>query len=85
MPSDILGSEILDENRQFKFIKGPIFSNILADEINRTPPKTQAALLEAMQERSVTIAGENYKLDLLTLFWLHKPEQEGTYPYLKHN
>jgi MoxR-like ATPase len=87
MPSDILGSEILDENRQFKFIKGPIFSNIiLADEINRTPPKTQAALLEAMQERSVTIAGENYKLDLPTLFWLHKPnEQEGTYPYLKHN
>ena len=58
MPSDILGSEILDENRHFKFIKGPIFSNIiLADEINRTPPKTQAALLEAMQERSVTIAG----------------------------
>ncbi|MDG2433534.1 AAA family ATPase, partial [Flavobacterium sp.] len=65
MPSDILGSEILDENRQFKFIKGPIFSNIiLADEINRTPPKTQAALLEAMQERAVTIAGENHKLDL---------------------
>ena len=58
MPSDILGSEILDENRQFKFIKGPIFANIiLADEINRTPPKTQAALLEAMQERSVTVAG----------------------------
>ena len=58
MPSDILGSEILDENRQFKFIKGPIFSNIiLADEINRTPPKTQAALLEAMQERAVTISG----------------------------
>lgn len=65
MPSDILGSEILDENRQFKFIKGPIFANIiLADEINRTPPKTQAALLEAMQERSVTIAGQNYKLSL---------------------
>jgi MoxR-like ATPase len=64
MPSDILGSEILDESRQFKFIKGPIFSNIiLADEINRTPPKTQAALLEAMQERSVTIAGENHQLD----------------------
>ncbi len=58
MPSDILGSEILDENRHFKFIKGPIFSNIiLADEINRTPPKTQAALLEAMQERAVTVAG----------------------------
>ena len=65
MPSDILGSEILDENRKFKFIKGPIFSNIiLADEINRTPPKTQAALLEAMQERSVTISGNHYKLDL---------------------
>src|SRR5665811_2600893 len=65
MPSDILGSEILDENRHFKFIKGPVFSNIiLADEINRTPPKTQAAMLEAMQERSVTIAGENYKLAL---------------------
>jgi len=65
MPSDILGSEILDEKRQFKFIKGPIFSNIiLADEINRTPPKTQAALLEAMQERSVTVSGNYYKLDL---------------------
>ena len=64
MPSDILGSEILDNDRQFKFIKGTIFSNIiLADEINRTPPKTQAALLEAMQERSVTIAGHHYKLD----------------------
>ena len=65
MPSDILGSEILDENRQFKFIKGPVFGNIiLADEINRTPPKTQAALLEAMQERAVTVAGQNYRLDL---------------------
>ena len=64
MPSDILGSELLDENRQFKFIKGPIFSNIiLADEINRTPPKTQAALLEAMQEKSVTISGHSYLLD----------------------
>ena len=64
MPSDILGSEILDHDRQFKFIRGPIFSNIiLADEINRTPPKTQAALLEAMQERSVTIAGQHYKLE----------------------
>ena len=63
MPSDIIGSEILDENRNFKFIKGPLFSNIiLADEINRTPPKTQSALLEAMQERSVTAAGVNYKL-----------------------
>ena len=83
MPSDILGSEILDENRQFKFIKGPIFSNIiLADEINRTPPKTQAALLEAMQERAVTIAGENYKLDLpyFVLATQNPIEQEGTYP-----
>ena len=83
MPSDILGSEILDENRQFKFIKGPIFSNIiLADEINRTPPKTQAALLEAMQERAVTIAGHNYKLDLpyFVLATQNPIEQEGTYP-----
>jgi MoxR-like ATPase len=83
MPSDILGSEILEENRQFKFIKGPIFSNIvLADEINRTPPKTQAALLEAMQERSVTIAGENYKLNLpyFVLATQNPIEQEGTYP-----
>ncbi len=83
MPSDILGSEILDENRQFKFIKGPIFSKIiLADEINRTPPKTQAALLEAMQERSVTIAGQNYKLDLpyFVLATQNPIEQEGTYP-----
>ena len=83
MPSDILGSEILDESRKFKFIKGPVFSNIiLADEINRTPPKTQAALLEAMQERSVTIAGENYKLDLpyFVLATQNPIEQEGTYP-----
>jgi len=83
MPSDILGSEILDESRNFKFIKGPIFSNIiLADEINRTPPKTQAALLEAMQERSVTIAGENHKLDLpyFVLATQNPIEQEGTYP-----
>lgn len=83
MPSDILGSEILDENRQFKFIKGPIFSNIiLADEINRTPPKTQAALLEAMQERAVTIAGHNYKLNLpyFVLATQNPIEQEGTYP-----
>ena len=64
MPSDIIGADILDENRNFKFIKGPIFSNvILADEINRTPPKTQAALLEAMQERSVTAGGKQYELD----------------------
>jgi MoxR-like ATPase len=83
MPSDILGSEILDENRQFKFIKGPIFSNIiLADEINRTPPKTQAALLEAMQERAVTIAGHSYKLSLpyFVLATQNPIEQEGTYP-----
>ncbi len=83
MPSDILGSEILDENRHFKFLKGPIFANIiLADEINRTPPKTQAALLEAMQERSVTIAGHNYKLDLpfFVLATQNPIEQEGTYP-----
>mgnify|MGYP000050040828 CR=1 FL=1 len=83
MPSDILGSEILDENRQFKFIKGPIFSNIiLADEINRTPPKTQAALLEAMQERSVTVSGNHYKLELpfFVLATQNPIEQEGTYP-----
>lgn len=83
MPSDILGSEILDENRNFKFIKGPIFSNIiLADEINRTPPKTQAALLEAMQERSVTIAGQHHKLGLpyFVLATQNPIEQEGTYP-----
>ena len=83
MPSDILGSEILDQNRQFKFIKGPIFSNIiLADEINRTPPKTQAALLEAMQERSVTVSGNHYKLGLpfFVLATQNPIEQEGTYP-----
>ncbi|NCT17595.1 MAG: AAA family ATPase [Flavobacteriaceae bacterium CG_4_8_14_3_um_filter_34_10] len=83
MPSDILGSEILDENRHFKFIKGPIFANIiLADEINRTPPKTQAALLEAMQERAVTIAGNHYKLSLpyFVLATQNPIEQEGTYP-----
>ncbi|MEN8185547.1 MAG: MoxR family ATPase [Bacteroidota bacterium] len=83
MPSDILGSEILDENRHFKFIKGPVFSNIiLADEINRTPPKTQAALLEAMQERSVTVAGHHYKLDkpFFVLATQNPIEQEGTYP-----
>ena len=83
MPSDILGSEILDHDRQFKFIKGPIFSNIiLADEINRTPPKTQAALLEAMQERSVTIAGQHYKLEppYFVLATQNPIEQEGTYP-----
>ncbi|MGA1226958.1 MAG: AAA family ATPase [Tamlana sp.] len=83
MPSDILGSEILDEDRHFKFIKGPIFANIiLADEINRTPPKTQAALLEAMQERAVTVAGHHYKLNLpyFVLATQNPIEQEGTYP-----
>jgi MoxR-like ATPase len=83
MPSDILGSEILDENRHFKFIKGPVFANIiLADEINRTPPKTQAALLEAMQERAVTIAGNHYELSLpyFVLATQNPIEQEGTYP-----
>jgi MoxR-like ATPase len=83
MPSDILGSEILDETTHFKFIKGPIFSNIiLADEINRTPPKTQAALLEAMQERSVTIAGTQHILEkpFFVLATQNPIEQEGTYP-----
>ncbi len=83
MPSDILGAEILDENRHFKFIKGPIFANIiLADEINRTPPKTQAALLEAMQERAVTVAGHHYKLakPYFVLATQNPIEQEGTYP-----
>jgi MoxR-like ATPase len=83
MPSDIIGAEILDENRNFKFIKGPIFSNvILADEINRTPPKTQAALLEAMQERSVTASGYQYILDkpFFVLATQNPIEQEGTYP-----
>ena len=83
MPSDIVGSEILDENRDFKFIKGPIFSNIiLADEINRTPPKTQSALLESMQEKSVTNAGKTYNLDkpFFVLATQNPIEQEGTYP-----
>lgn len=83
MPSDIIGSEILDESNHFKFIKGPIFSNIiLADEINRTPPKTQAALLEAMQERSVTVAGHSHKLaaPFFVLATQNPIEQEGTYP-----
>ncbi|MEJ6777774.1 MAG: MoxR family ATPase [Crocinitomicaceae bacterium] len=83
MPSDIIGSEILDENRTFKFLKGPLFSNIiLADEINRTPPKTQAALLEAMQERSVTAAGTTYLLPkpFFVLATQNPIEQEGTYP-----
>ena len=83
MPSDIIGTEILDENRSFKFVKGPVFANIiLADEINRTPPKTQAALLEAMQEKSVTIAGAHFKLDppFFVLATQNPIEQEGTYP-----
>lgn len=83
MPSDITGIEILDENRHFKFIKGPIFAHIiLADEINRTPPKTQAALLEAMQERSVTVSGKRYALDnpFFVLATQNPIEQEGTYP-----
>ncbi len=83
MPSDILGSEILDETNHFKFIKGPVFCNILlADEINRTPPKTQAALLEAMEERSVTVAGHHHKLakPFFVLATQNPIEQEGTYP-----
>ena len=83
MPSDIIGSEIIDETKNFKFIKGPLFSNIiLADEINRTPPKTQAALLEAMQEKSITTAGKTYKLDepFFVLATQNPIEQEGTYP-----
>ena len=83
MPSDIVGTEILDESRQFKFIKGPVFANIiLADEINRTPPKTQAALLEAMQEKNVTVSGKTYKLQepFFVLATQNPIEQEGTYP-----
>ena len=83
MPSDIVGSEILDESRNFKFIKGPLFANIvLADEINRTPPKTQSALLEAMQERHVTTAGKKYELGnpFFVLATQNPIEQEGTYP-----
>ncbi len=83
MPSDITGSETLDSNRNIKFVKGPIFANIiLADEINRTPPKTQASLLEAMQEQSVTIAGQTYNLDkpFFVLATQNPIEQEGTYP-----
>lgn len=83
MPSDILGSEMLDKERNFNFTKGPIFANIiLADEINRTPPKTQAALLEAMQEKGVTIAGKHYDLPLpfFVLATQNPIEQEGTYP-----
>ena len=83
MPSDIVGSEILDKNGEFKFIKGPLFSNIiLADEVNRTPPKTQSALLEAMQERSITNSGISYKLipPFFVLATQNPIEQEGTYP-----
>lgn len=83
MPSDILGSETLDKDRNFKFVKGPVFSNIiLADEINRTPPKTQAALLESMQEYSVTVAGQAFKLQrpFFVLATQNPIEQEGTYP-----
>jgi len=81
MPSDIIGSEIIDENRNFKFVEGPIFGNIiLADEINRTPPKTQSALLESMQEKSVTVAGNTYKLQspFFVLATQNPIEQEGT-------
>jgi MoxR-like ATPase len=83
MPSDIIGSEILDQTKQFQFVKGPLFANIiLADEINRTPPKTQSALLEAMQEKSVTMAGKNYGLGkpFFVLATQNPIEQEGTYP-----
>ncbi len=83
MPSDIIGTEILDNERNFKFIKGPLFANIiLADEINRTPPKTQSALLEAMQERSVTAAGQHFELEkpFFVLATQNPIEQEGTYP-----
>jgi MoxR-like ATPase len=83
MPSDIIGTEVIDSNKEFKFVKGPLFANVLlADEINRTPPKTQAALLEAMQERIVTAAGKRYKLDdpFFVLATQNPIELEGTYP-----
>jgi len=83
MPSDIIGTEILDQDRKFRFIRGPVFANIiLADEINRTPPKTQSALLEAMQEKAVTVAGVSHKLDepFFVLATQNPIEQEGTYP-----
>jgi MoxR-like ATPase len=83
MPSDIIGTEILDEARKFRFIRGPVFANIiLADEINRTPPKTQSALLEAMQEKAVTVAGTSYHLDepFFVLATQNPIEHEGTYP-----
>lgn len=83
MPSDLIGTEILDDKKNFKFIQGPLFANIiLADEINRTPPKTQSALLEAMEEKSITAAGKTYNLDLpfFVLSTQNPIEQEGTYP-----
>lgn len=83
MPSDIIGTEILDKERQFKFVRGPLFANIiLADEINRTPPKTQSALLEAMQERAITAAGQRFELErpFFVLATQNPIEQEGTYP-----
>lgn len=83
MPSDIIGAETMDKERNFKFVRGPVFANILlADEINRTPPKTQAALLESMQEYSVTIAGQSYDLPrpFFVLATQNPIEQEGTYP-----
>lgn len=83
MPSDIVGAETMDKERNFKFVKGPVFANIvLADEINRTPPKTQAALLESMQEYAVTIAGQRYELPrpFFVLATQNPIEQEGTYP-----
>lgn len=83
MPSDIIGAETMDKERNFKFVKGPVFANIvLADEINRTPPKTQAALLESMQEYAVTIAGVRYELPkpFFVLATQNPIEQEGTYP-----
>ncbi len=83
MPSDIIGTEILDKDRQFKFIQGPLFANIiLADEINRTPPKTQSALLEAMQERAITASGQRFELEspFFVLATQNPIEQEGTYP-----
>ena len=83
MPSDITGSEVLDQQKQFRFVKGPLFANIvLADEINRTPPKTQAALLESMQEQSITAGGQHYDLEdpFFVLATQNPIEQEGTYP-----
>ena len=83
LPSDIIGSDVLDNEKQFKFIKGPVFCNILlADEINRTPPKTQSALLEAMQEKTITVGGQKHQLSIpfFVLATQNPIEQEGTYP-----